>query len=620
MNEDVLRFLDKYKDDLDPQYAVLLDGKWGCGKTFFIKSWLDTFQTENEDELAPMYVSLFGVQTVKQINDTINGLLFPFMNSKVYKIGKTITKMVASAALRFNVDYDGDKKSDGTVDFKLDPLMDLLNDKKKELKGRRILIFDDLERANIGVKELYGYINRFVEHNRFKVIVVCNSTEITDIETFNRFREKVIGRTFEIHSDIDAAINSFANEIPVSYFVQRHILAIKEAFKLTGYSNLRVLRQCIRDFNQIFQGIHIDNGNSYQSKELFHFLIRFVVLYSEMSTSNKDIIANWKQRYAQSLASDRPEMLELKRRISAIQQKYLPLEIKHGMDIFREINDITLIPDYCMKGIDLVDYLNAKLVPTERESWDCLYQYYDMNNEDFERQYAMTESAVLNGSFRNYQDQLKAISILIELSDLGIKEMNSKVLDTSKAYVEKLIADISSSDSFADIKSNIINLLSSINQVSDNNELRKKFNSSLNGIFATKLTELEHHYTEILENLSDDNLLEIVDSMDKMLPDRSNSYKSYPIFKDANPERVAKRILSLSNASKFHFYRFLNRRYGADTGHFINRELTPDMPVLNEIGKKLSEVVETLTLIDKYAVSSLVELIKKIDTMERSNV
>ena len=620
MNEDILRFLEKYKDDPDPQYAVLLDGKWGCGKTFFIKSWLDTFQTENEDELAPMYVSLFGVQTVKQINDTINGLLFPFMNSKVYKIGKTITKMVASAALRFNVDYDGDKKSDGTVDFKLDPLMDLLNDKKEELKGRRILIFDDLERANIGVKELYGYINRFVEHNRFKVIVVCNSTEITDKETFNRFREKIIGRTFEINSDIDAAINSFANEIPTSYFVQQHISEVKEAFKLTGYSNLRVLRQCIRDFNQIFQGIHIDNGNPYQNKELFHFLIRFVVLYSEMSTSNKDIIANWKQKYAQALASDRPEMLELKRRISAIQQKYQPLEIKYGMDIFRERNDITLIPDYCMKGIDLVDYLNAKLVLTERESWDCLYQYYDMNNEDFERQYAMTESAVLNGSFRNYQDQLKAISILIELSDLGIKEMNSKVLDTSKAYVEKLIADISSSDSFADIKSNIINLLSSINQVSDNNELRKKFNSSLNGIFATKLTELEHHYTEILENLSDDNLLEIVDSMDKMLPDRSNSYQSYPIFKDANPERVAKRILSLSNASKFYFYRFLNRRYGADTGHFISRELTLDMPVLKEIGRRLSEVVDTLTLIDKYAVSSLVEMIKKIDAMERSNI
>lgn len=52
----------------------------------------------------------------------------------------------------------------------------------------------------------------------------------------------------------------------------------------------------------------------------------------------------------------------------------------------------------------MVGYLNAKLVPTERDSWDCLYEYYEMNNEDFESQYAMTESAVLNGSFRNYQD------------------------------------------------------------------------------------------------------------------------------------------------------------------------------------------------------------------------
>lgn len=52
MNEDIdiIRFLNRYKDDPDPQYAVLLDGKWGCGKTFFIKGWLDTFQTENEDE------------------------------------------------------------------------------------------------------------------------------------------------------------------------------------------------------------------------------------------------------------------------------------------------------------------------------------------------------------------------------------------------------------------------------------------------------------------------------------------------------------------------------------------------------------------------------------------
>lgn len=37
MNEDIIRFLNRYKDDSDPQYVVLLDCKWGCGKTFLIK-------------------------------------------------------------------------------------------------------------------------------------------------------------------------------------------------------------------------------------------------------------------------------------------------------------------------------------------------------------------------------------------------------------------------------------------------------------------------------------------------------------------------------------------------------------------------------------------------------
>lgn len=28
----------------DPQYAVLLKGKWGCGKTHFINHWIDAYK------------------------------------------------------------------------------------------------------------------------------------------------------------------------------------------------------------------------------------------------------------------------------------------------------------------------------------------------------------------------------------------------------------------------------------------------------------------------------------------------------------------------------------------------------------------------------------------------
>ena len=41
MNEHIESFLDHYIDlAVAPEYAVLLTGKWGSGKTFFIKNFL----------------------------------------------------------------------------------------------------------------------------------------------------------------------------------------------------------------------------------------------------------------------------------------------------------------------------------------------------------------------------------------------------------------------------------------------------------------------------------------------------------------------------------------------------------------------------------------------------
>ena len=34
MNENIKKFLDDYMKNADPQYAVMLTGRWGCGKTF----------------------------------------------------------------------------------------------------------------------------------------------------------------------------------------------------------------------------------------------------------------------------------------------------------------------------------------------------------------------------------------------------------------------------------------------------------------------------------------------------------------------------------------------------------------------------------------------------------
>ena len=42
----------------------------------------------------------------------------------------------------------------------------------------KILCFDDLERANVDVIDILGYINNFVEHDGIKTILICNEKEL----------------------------------------------------------------------------------------------------------------------------------------------------------------------------------------------------------------------------------------------------------------------------------------------------------------------------------------------------------------------------------------------------------------------------------------------------------
>ena len=42
-----------------------------------------------------------------------------------------------------------------------------------------LLCFDDLERANVDVIDILGYINNFVEHDHIKTIIICNEKELS---------------------------------------------------------------------------------------------------------------------------------------------------------------------------------------------------------------------------------------------------------------------------------------------------------------------------------------------------------------------------------------------------------------------------------------------------------
>ena len=70
MNKGLVEYLDEYMLNPDPQYAIMINGKWGCGKTFFIKKWMKAYEegkNNTEKILKPIYVSLYGLKETAQI-------------------------------------------------------------------------------------------------------------------------------------------------------------------------------------------------------------------------------------------------------------------------------------------------------------------------------------------------------------------------------------------------------------------------------------------------------------------------------------------------------------------------------------------------------------------------
>ena len=81
----------------------------------------------------------------------------------------------------------------------------MLKGDNKEIKGNKILIFDDFERCNVNFDTLLGYINYFSEHCKCKIIIIGDEAKLQEKESENKglkfkdFKEKTIGRTFEIN-------------------------------------------------------------------------------------------------------------------------------------------------------------------------------------------------------------------------------------------------------------------------------------------------------------------------------------------------------------------------------------------------------------------------------------
>lgn len=161
-----------YLSDNTYNYAVMLDGTWGSGKTYFVKETLIRELQKSNPNLSAIYVSLYGL---KYANEIENSTYFSIVESKLGKGRKFLP--ILSSVLKISAEFLGSKIGSDTVEktdiSAISPFVSF---------DDYYFIFDDLERCSMPINEVLGYINHFIEQNKAKVIIVANEEEIGSVE------------------------------------------------------------------------------------------------------------------------------------------------------------------------------------------------------------------------------------------------------------------------------------------------------------------------------------------------------------------------------------------------------------------------------------------------------
>lgn len=305
--KEITKELDDYIYNVSIKYAVLLNGGWGSGKTYFIEDYIkkleEKYELNKNDKTTkykkPVYVSLYGLSDISELKNKI--ALSLIKNKKIKQL---------MPFLDVGIEIGSDLASKHTFiqnsDSKFKRIIRALH-KIDNL----IIFFDDLERCNININTVLGYINELVEHNDVKVVLVADESKIGKVnfeknvelkymvalsdkikyprekskysfenttndvdksltkeeivkrtrqlfdkdKIYREMKEKLIGKIVYYRANIEDVYNVFVNNIITNQEANKTAIRIKEKilkqFEDNNYYNLRTLQFIFQAFNRI---------------------------------------------------------------------------------------------------------------------------------------------------------------------------------------------------------------------------------------------------------------------------------------------------------------------------------------------------------------------------------
>jgi hypothetical protein len=596
-------------------YAIMINGEWGSGKTYFwnnkIRNKIDSL-TFNGKKYTTIYMSLYGISNLEDISKKIfietTQLMDKNMRKYMQAHDKTSIPEYAKTGLDmahfFGVSQNGDK-----IDYS-----------KFFSTDDKVLCFDDLERANVDVIDILGYINNFVEHDHIKTIIICNEKELAtklkssnlEMKTFiatylldkegdllkadkplvekigekieyvfdkandyERIKEKLIGETFEYAPQFNYIINGllmrYESNPDLIRFLREHTNLITNTFIKSGTRNLRILKHALNDFQKIFETVNKFYPNTnlrvLQTMLIFTIAVSFEIKAGKI-TKDKFVNINSNEEYKAILVSSRVLMDNRQFYIKEFDNNYY-FNFKSDYRFFKFIEMYVRTRIFDMKAFKTDMEMIIQTIDTEKlPGYKRLLteEYWKISDDQFPEVIEEVLNNVRNGDLKlidlvklfayfNYFSRRK----LIEYDTITIKNIFLKGMDLvaeKSEYCDNIDEEISRIG---------------IDVGEDMNDILKHFHEINRGL-KTKM------YKEKAEEI----FKCIPMRMENFYDNFTNEWMNKPILNYYDTNKMIQRITCASNEDIMKIKEML-----IDRAKKHRRELEPELPFIIELKNAL---------------------------------
>ena len=580
MDDLVESILDYIRSDYT-DYAIMINGEWGSGKTYFwnhkIRNKIENM-TVNGKKLTTIYMSLYGISNLEEISKKIFIETTQLMDKNLKRYmdsnGQTFIPEYAKTGLDmanfFGVTQNGDK-IDYENFFSTDD---------------KVLCFDDLERANVDVIDILGYINNFVEHDHIKTIIICNEKELStklkssnlEMKTFiatylldkedkllttdkpmvekiedtienvfdkandyERIKEKLIGETFEYAPEFTYIINGllirYENNGDLIRFLRENTNLIVSTFIKSGTRNLRILKHALNDFKKVFDMVNKSypntNNRILQTMLIFTIAVSFEIKAGKV-TKDKFVNINDNEEYKSLVVSSRVFMDNRQFYIKEFDNNYYyNFKTEYRFFKFIEIYVRTRIFDMKTFKKDMEDIINTvdtdKLPGYKRLLTE---EYWKISDDQFPNVISEVLESVKKGEIQLI-DLLKIYTYFVYFIKKGLIDYDMQTINS--VFLNGMnIASITSE--YCEDAEEQIKQMSFDENMPEMQEILSRFRN-LNNQLKDKMYRVK----------ADTIFKNIPMKMEKFYDTFDKECMNIPIFKYSDPYQIFQRISCASN-------------------------------------------------------------------------